>query len=89
MTFPAWLHKSWTHIAELVQDEHLWLKYVFLFYLYFFGPIILLDKTLIPRLGSCGALWSCTETAIWTFNPLVPIEVHYMEKKEKKIPQIP
>uniref|UniRef100_A0A671RWX0 Phosphatase and actin regulator 4 n=1 Tax=Sinocyclocheilus anshuiensis TaxID=1608454 RepID=A0A671RWX0_9TELE len=22
----------------------------------------------------------CTETAIWTLNPLVPVEVHYMEK---------
>ncbi len=36
--------------------------------------------TLIPRLGSYRALWSCIEIAIWTFNPLVPIEVHYMEK---------
>ncbi len=35
-------------IAELVQNEHLW----------FFvkWPIVLLDKTVIPRLGSCRAL---------------------------------
>ncbi len=31
-------------------------------------------------MGLCRALWSCIETAIWTFNPLVPIEIHYMEK---------
>ncbi len=37
-----------------------------------------------PRLGSCWALWSCTETEIWTFNPLIPIEVHYMEKNPGK-----
>ncbi len=41
---------------------------------------MILDKTLISRLGSCRALWSCIETAIWTFNPLATIEVHYMEK---------
>ncbi len=38
------------------------------------------SQTLIPRLGSCRALWCCTETAIWTFNPLTTTEVHYMEK---------
>ncbi len=43
-------------------------------------PIVSLDNTLIPRLGPCRALWSCTETAIWTFNSLALIEVHYMEK---------
>ncbi len=32
-------------------------------------------------LGSCRALWSCTEPAIWSFNPLGIIEVHYMEKR--------
>ncbi len=26
------------------------------------------------------ALWSCIETAIWTFNPLVSVEVQNMEK---------
>jgi len=31
-------------------------------------------------LVSFKALWSCTETFIWTLNRLVPIEVHYMEK---------
>ncbi len=39
-------------------------------------PIISIEKTIIPRLGSCRALWSC----IWTFNPLAAIEVHYIEK---------
>jgi len=29
---------------------------------------------------SLKALWSCTETLIWTLNRLVPNEVHYMEK---------
>jgi len=32
------------------------------------------------RLVSFKALWSCTETVIWTLNRLVPNEVHYMEK---------
>jgi len=41
---------------------------------------VLLDKAPIPRLGSCRALWSCIETANWTFNPLIIVEVHYMEK---------
>ncbi len=40
----------------------------------------MLDKTLIPWPGLCRALGSCIETAIWTFNPLALIEVHYMEK---------
>ncbi len=49
---------------------------------YFFRkwPMVSLDKSLIPRLGSCRALWSCIETAIWTFNPFIHIEVHYMQK---------
>jgi len=34
----------------------------------------------IHRLVSFKALWSCTETQIWTLKRLVPIEVHYMEK---------
>ncbi len=45
-------------IAELVQDEHLWLKSI---YFFFFRKwlIVSLDKTLIPQLGLCKALWSC------------------------------
>ncbi len=43
-------------------------------------------KTLIPRLGSCRALWSCTKTALWTFNPLGPTEVHYMEENTDEKP---
>jgi len=39
-----------------------------------------LDKTLICRLVSFKALWSCTETLIWTLNRLAPNKVHYMEK---------
>ncbi len=46
--------------------------------------IISLDKPLIPQLGSCRAFWSCIETAVWTFNTLGPIEVHYMEKTPGK-----
>jgi len=34
----------------------------------------------ISQLGWCRALQRCIETAIWTLNRLVPIEVHYMEK---------
>ncbi len=34
--------------------------------------MFLLDKTLNPWLGSFRALWSYTETAIWTFNSLIP-----------------
>ncbi len=68
-------------IAELVGDEHLWLKSIYIF-LFFFRKwqIISLDKTLIPRLGSYRALWSCIEIAVWTFNPLATIEAYYMEK---------
>ncbi len=40
----------------------------------------LLDKTLIPWLGSCGALWSSIRTAVQIFSLLVPNEVHYIEK---------
>ncbi len=66
--------------VELVQGEHVWLKSIYTF-IYFLGkwPIFSLDKTLTPRLGLCRALWSYIETAIWTFNQLVPVEVHYME----------
>jgi len=31
-------------------------------------------------MGSCRALSSCIETAIWTFNPLLTVENHSMEK---------
>ncbi len=43
--------------AELAQDEHLWLKSTYIF----IWPIVSLDETLIPRLGSCRAVdpsWS-------------------------------
>jgi len=40
-----------------------------------------LDKTLIHRLVSFKALWSCTETVFWTLNRLVPIEVHFYAEK--------
>ncbi len=42
--------------------------------------IVSLDKTVIAQLGSCRAFWSRTVTAIWSFNSLATIEVHYMEK---------
>ncbi len=77
-------------IAELVARWVFVVKKLcnFLFYLYRKWPIVSLDKTLIPRLGSCRALWSCTETAIWTFNPLVPVKVHYREKNPGFFTQI-
>ncbi len=37
------------------------------------------DKTLIHRLVSFIALWSCTETVILTFNRLESIEANYMD----------
>ncbi len=43
-------------------------------------PIVSLDKTLIPQLGLYRAFWSSIEKANWTFKPLIPIEVHYIEK---------
>jgi len=48
------------------------------FYLFFNWPIISLDKTLIHRLVLFKALWSCTETLIWTLKRLESIEVHFM-----------
>ncbi len=48
-------------------------------YIFFFWPIVSLDKTLIHRLVLFIVLWSCTETVILTFNCLESIEVHYME----------
>ncbi len=77
------------HDVKLVEDEHLWLKKSILIYIFFLIKwwIISLDKTLIPQLGSCRALWSI-ETAIWTFNPFSPTEVHYMEKNPGMFPCI-
>ncbi len=46
---------------------------------FFKRTIVSLDKTLIHRLVSFIALWSCTETDILTFNLLESIEVHYMD----------
>ncbi len=67
-----------SHIEE--QDEHLWLKSIYIFIIYFRKwPIVMLDKTIFLQQGLCRALWSCIETAIWTFNSLIPVEVHYME----------
>jgi len=51
-----------------------------LFKLFLNDRSFLLDKTLIHRLLLFKALWSCTETLIWTSNHLVPIEVLYVEK---------
>ncbi len=57
--------------VKLVQDEHFWLKSIETFFFFFWKLLIVsLDKTLIPQLGLCSALWSTIETAIWTFNPL-------------------
>ncbi len=42
--------KLWTHIAELVLDEHLWLK-VHKFSFLEHGQLFSLVKTLIPRFG--------------------------------------
>ncbi len=67
-------------IAKLVQDENLCLKSIYIFIFLRKWLIVMLDKTLIPRLGLCRALWSCTETVICTFNPLATIEEYNMEK---------
>ncbi len=37
---------------------------------------ISLDETRIPWLGPCRALWNCN----LDLQPLIPVEVHYMEK---------
>ncbi len=81
-------HDLYNVILEIVDVHHRaiarWAfvikKYIHLHL--FFGEwmIVSLDKTLIPRLGLGSTSWSCIETAIWIFNLLIPIEVHYMEK---------
>ncbi len=54
--------------------------FVFIEHIHLFKwAIVSLDKTLIHRLISFIALWSCTETVFLTFNRLESIEVHYME----------
>ncbi len=69
--------KMLMRITELVQDEHLWLKSIEIVFCFFRKLLnILLDKALISRLGSLEPF----EAAIWTFNPLVPVIGHYMEK---------
>ncbi len=50
-------------------------KVFFFFFFFFLWPIVLLDKTVIPRLRSCRALWNCN------LDQLIPIEVHFMEEK--------
>ncbi len=73
-TLPTWLRNVWGHASA--RRAFVVKKHIFIFLRKWL--IVLLDKTLVPRL--CRALWSCTETEIWTFIPLAPIEVHYMEK---------
>ncbi len=51
----------------------MWLRNA-IFVLFRKWQIVLLDKTLTPQLGLCRTLWSCIETAIWTFNLLVPLK---------------
>ncbi len=58
--------------VKLVQDEHLWLKSIYIFLFLVKGPIVSQDETLIPQLGSPLQLhWNCN-------LDLQP--VHYMEK---------
>jgi len=37
--------------------------------------------------GTMLRLWSCTETHIWTFDPLDPIEVSKRRKSLERFPQ--
>ncbi len=91
----AWLFQR-NYVMREVMDMHCKAnarrafvieKYIHLNVIFVFGKFltISLDKTLIPQLGSCRALWSCIETAVWTFNPLTTIEAHYMEKNLFKL----
>ncbi len=85
----AWPFQRDYLMRNIIDTQHRacsrWLfvvkKYILIYF--FKWPIVSLDQTLIPRLGSCRALWSCIETVIWTFNPLCPIEVHSMEKNPR------
>ncbi len=81
VTFPTWLHHAWSQRCRVSARRAFVVKNNIIFISFRKWAIVSLDKTLIPQLGSCRALWSCIETAIWTFNPLMPTEVHYMEKK--------
>ncbi len=59
--------------------EHLCVYKAYTCILFFKWLIVSLDKTLIHRLVSFIALWSCTETVILTFNRLESIKVHSMD----------
>ena len=53
VTFPTWWRNTW-RISKMVQDGHLWLKSIYIYFFLFRKlPIVSLDKTLISRLGSC------------------------------------
>ncbi len=58
----TWLHNAWGRASA--RRAFGVKKYVYVIYIFRKWLIVLLDKTLIPRLGLCRALWSCTETAI-------------------------
>ncbi len=73
--------------VKLVQDEHLWLKSIYICIFLRKWLVIWLDKTYFPQVGSCRALWSCIETSIWTFNPLAITEVNNEENPEMFSPK--
>ncbi len=69
--------KSGTGIAEQASICVFFFKpYTFNFFKW---PNVTLDKSLIHRLVSFIALWSCTETVILTFNRLESIGANYMD----------
>ncbi len=76
-TSQAWPWRSLGHTSQ-TRRAFVFMKHI-LFKMFHKWPIVSLDKTLIHRLVSFIALWSCTETIILTVNRLESIEVHYME----------
>ncbi len=82
-TFLMWLSNTWRRACAsqsyCKMRIHGSNAYTF-FFLFRKWPRVSLDKTLIPRLGLFRTLCSSIETAVWAFNPLIPIEVHYMDK---------
>ncbi len=57
VTFPTWLCNAWSRAST--RRVFVVKMYIFFFFFFWKWQIVSLDKTLIPRLGSCRALWSC------------------------------
>ncbi len=73
-------HIGWHGVSKLSGSELILYKYIHFIIFFRKWLIISLHKTHTTRLGLSRALWSCIETAIWTFNQLGPIEIHNMKK---------